>query len=103
MLQNNFTNSPTVGSSNYRTMDELWSRVQTLEQRVEHLEQKLQIEDHQRNNERQYCDEQRPKKIKWGKIRKFFNSVIKPILSFIPNYIMAVASLNKTKNEKSFA
>ena len=84
MLNNHFANSPSVGSHEYNsTNEELHSRIQQLEQRLY-------------NTERQETPpEPKPKKIRFGKIRKFFKDVIKPILIFIPAFLIALTGFMK--------
>lgn len=98
-MENIFNTSPTTNTTDTRLgTDELIERIHKLEQRVDSLEQRLAEErrlheEQCRSGERQ---EPQPKKIKFKKIRKFFNAVMKPVLTFIPNFLNALANYKKT-------
>jgi len=83
MLNNHFANSPTVGSHDNNATDE------DFRARLQHLE------DQFRRTENRRPEEEQPKKFKWGKIRKFFSDIIKPILIFIPALISSLAAYKK--------
>ena len=84
MLSNHFANSPTVGSHDSNPADaELQARIWQLEQRL------LAAKKQQPN------PEPKPKKIRFGKIRKFFKDVIVPVLVFIPRLISAITDFKK--------
>jgi hypothetical protein len=101
MLNNNFANAPTVGSHDATpTIDSLHARMQHLEQLL------LAMSESRRsayNNEQQRIDDDEqpapkkaPKKGKLlGKIRKFFSSVIVPILNLVPRFINALAKFRE--------
>lgn len=97
-MTNHFSELPTVGSCDAESMENngLVVRIQNLEQRVQYLEQQLSTEEHLRYENRAYDEKPQRKKIKWGKFKKFFVSVIKPVLNFIPNIINAIANFNKS-------
>ena len=85
MLSNHFTHSPTVGSHDQA------ATVEELQARIRYLEQQLLIQQQAQANA------EKPKGwFKLGKIRKFFTSIIIPILAFIPRFINAVANYNNT-------
>lgn len=98
MLNNLFANAPTVGShdNNFKTSsEECAARMQYLEQRVQNLEQQISNREQSRYEEGQTYEKPKRKGIRWGKINKFFTAVIKPILTFLPNFLFAVAGLKK--------
>lgn len=80
MLNNNFANAPTVGSHDYDpAIEELQARIERLELRLSHVEEEFSAKA-----------EKRPSKIKWKKVKKVFNTFIKPVLDFIPKFINAI-------------
>lgn len=97
-MNNLFGESPTVGSSDAGLTEnnELVVRIKNLEQRVQFLEERLSTEERLRYENHAYDENPQRKKIKWGKIKRFFVSVIKPVLNFIPNIINAIANFNKS-------
>lgn len=85
-MYNNFAGAPTAGSHDYAASnEELHARIRQLEERIKSDEAK------ERSEERSL----KGKKIKWKKVRKFFNAFIKPILIFIPNLLNAIAGCEK--------
>ena len=79
-MQNHFVNAPTVGSHDQSTAtDELQARISQLEQRLAVAE-----------GQRATPEAKRSGKIRWKKVRKFFNTFVRPILDFIPKIINAV-------------
>ena len=84
-MNNNFVNSPTVGSHDQTASnDNIQNRMDRIEQKVDEL------------INQQKPVEKKPTKI-WGKIKKFFRTVIKPILTFIPNLINSMANYKRAK------
>jgi len=91
MLNNHFINTPTAGN------DESTTTIEELQARIHYLEERLAASEKQ---QLKVCEQQPPKKkIRWGKIRKFFNCCIKPILEVIPKIINAVANYLKATAE----
>ena len=90
-MDNHFTHAPTVGNQDHvATIDELSARIYRLEQRFDESETRQREAD-----DRNAYSEKRKGKIRWGKVRKFFSTFIKPILEFIPRLINAMASYKK--------
>lgn len=88
MLNNSFANAPTVGSH------EPTHSVEDLQAKIRQLEFQMATAEAQRKVEKE--ESQQPKrKIRWKRIRKLFNSFIKPILDFVPRVINAVANYKK--------
>ena len=92
-MKDMFADSPTVGSNYNMALEK--------DQRTQRIGQQgvgggySGYDD--ANDHAGWQDYQTPKrkKIKWGKIRKFFNEVIKPVLIFIPNFLNAIANLKR--------
>lgn len=108
-MENLYSSSPAVESYGSKSLEnELNGRIQTLEQQIQHLEQKLSSKE---SSNFQWQPDVRPqqKRIRWGKVKKFFNIVVKPILDSLPNIINAVANLinavasKKSKGKQAFA
>jgi len=88
MIQNHFDTSPTVGShDNLVSMESLQTRITQLEN---------QLHEAQAQERRAAIEEKKKSKFGWKKMRKFFTSIIRPILTFIPNLINAIANLKKS-------
>jgi len=82
-MENEFANAPTVGSNDHvSTMAQLQAENAELKERLTRLEAQQQ----------RPAEEERPRKFKWKKVRKFFKAFIKPILDFIPRLINALAN-----------
>ena len=89
MLNNHFTNAPTVGSHDKTTtIDELQSQITALEQSLKEAQEKMA-------SMLAAKEEKPPLKIKWKKLRKFFTTFVRPILTFIPNFINAISHWKK--------
>lgn len=98
MLNNFFTNTPTVGSqeNNPKSFaEECVAQMGNFEERMQIVEQQLSTREHPRYEEVQNGEKPKRKGFKLGKFIKFFSAVIKPILTFLPNLIFAVAGLKK--------
>jgi len=84
---NYFNNSPTVGSNdNHYSTEYLHARILQLEQ---------QLRDAQAQEQRAAMEEAQKPKFGWSRIRKFFNKIVKPIMTFIPNLINAIANYKR--------
>lgn len=97
-----FINSPTIGNGyNATPAEDNAGAIQNLEQRIQHLEQEGVARENGQYYNESGCDERkddqapRRKRVKWGKIKKFFTAVIKPILIFIPNFLNAIANIKR--------
>jgi len=83
MLKNHFTNAPSVGSHDSKaSYEELQARIDQLER--------------ERERARRASYQETPKKTRWGKIGKFFQQVVVPVLVFIPAVITALATYNRS-------
>ena len=79
--------APTVGSQDYKvTTEELQAALRQQDRVLNEIREKLAS-----------TDEDKPKKIKWKKVRKFFKTFIVPILNFIPKAINAVTNFMNAK------
>ena len=87
MSNDHFAGAPTVGNHDYKVSNE-------------EIQARLNQQDRVLNEIREQLapkDDDKPKKIKWKKVRKFFKTFIMPILHFIPKMINAVANFMKVK------
>ena len=101
MTFDHFANAPTVGSHDQQlTNDELRARVLYLEQRL----RDAGAQHGRRNEDRHQVSEGiKPKKNRWKRLRKFFRTVVKPVLDFIPRFVNAVANLKKATGSVKYA
>lgn len=97
-MKDMFADSPTVGSNyNMALEKDVSGVIQNSDQRTQRIGQQgvgggYSGYDDANDNAR-WEDYQTPKRNKWGKIRKFFIEVIKPVLIFISNFLNAIANL----------
>ena len=83
MLDNHFTNSPTVGSHDQSTT------IEDLQTQVRILQQQQLV-----SQEQTKVQKEKPKGwFRLKRIRKFFESIVRPVLEFIPKFITAIAQL----------
>lgn len=98
MLDNLMTDESVAGSRECNPKsweEELVAEMRNLGQRVQNLEQQISAREQPSYEQRQDWEKPKRKGIRWGKVKKFFGAVIKPILNFIPNVINAFANLKK--------
>jgi len=84
-MRNHFHNSPTVGSHDTSVSNK------ALHERIVQLENQLreaQVQARQR-------EEEKPRRFKWGRIGKFFNKFIKPVVDTITRLLNAIANYRK--------
>lgn len=97
-MKNLFSGSPTVGSHDTPLMEnDLFDRVQSLEQRVQFLEQRLSTEDRPQNEKPQR------KKITWGDLKKFFKYVVTPITNLMNSVASLYRAVSPKKSKTAFA
>lgn len=95
MLNNNFVDSPTVGSGDTNTT------IESLQLQIHQLEQRLATPQAQHSAySTTDTDDDQPrnkkhKRFKLRKIRKFFTAVITPILNFVPRLLNSIARLKE--------
>ena len=89
-----FENSPTIVDQSEKTdTNKLTEKISELEARVQKLEQQVAEKVHTCT-----APESPPSsKIPWKKVKKIFRAVVQPILTFIPNFLTAMATLTKAR------
>ena len=93
-MDNDFTNSPSVGSNDAKpTTEELQTRLILMEQRLNDAEKKQTTQQ----------VEKKPKKKLFKKARRFFQTFIRPILDFLPKFLKSIADLRSTSKKVMYA
>ena len=83
MSQDYFPNAPTVGSHDHQvSVEELQARIRDLERRLNEAQEPFAAEEEEKSG-----------KIRWKTFLEFFDTVVKPILIFIPRLLTALAAL----------